>query len=496
MKTALDDLGLALERGDVASAQTAASTLKQELSAHTQIAAEVVHELRQPLVGIKAYAQLLGESVQGTQEPLSQLLAQVERMEQIISDYTRLATDKQAPKDLINLSGHIERARRFFALSPESALIQLEVELPEAAEIHGNGRLVEQLVLNLLNNAREAVSGKGRIRLSLRLEERAPILYVADWGPGIPAEMQKRIFEPYVTSKSRGSGLGLAVCRRIAQEHGAKIELCPPQTLPDGPSTVFRVAFPTSEVLPESRHRILVVDDEPIIRLLFRDMLSAEYDIVDVGTAEEALDELARSRFDLIISDQNLPGMSGLQLATEARRRDDSSRILLMTGRPTLPTAQQALQLGLLDYLLKPFEGLEQVSKKIRTALSEKPRAHHIPQNKRVDVYEDRPQLAAPIASALFELGMAPQLLRRPVAGGQEPPAAVLVSWELSFAPGVAGIELGRQMARGAPVIVVAEHLSMEMVLECLRGGASACLPRSAVDSAALSRELASALKA
>lgn len=495
MESPLDALRNALEDRDFTAAKAALEKVERSTAAAAQIAAEVLHELKQPLLGIKAYAQMLGEEG-APKGHIQQVVAQCERIEHIIADFTRIASDKPAPKQQINLSAHVLQAEHLFKLNPESARISLEVDTPPEVLIEGNGRLLEQLTLNLLNNARDAMNGLGRIKVVVTVENGVPALYVADWGPGIPPEMRERIFQPYITTKKRGSGLGLAVCQRIAREHDARIELVPPTSLRElhPPATVFKVTFANKAAVP-LRGRILVVDDESIIRMVFRDLMGKECEVVTAQTAEEALESLRAGPFDLIVTDKNLPDMSGLELAAEARRLNPDSRVILMTGYPSLVTAQQALELGVMDYLLKPFDEIKEVRAKIRSALTAPVPGRFQAKNKRVDVYEDNPESARRIKDALTLLGMEANILTQPVAGGTEPPAGVVMSWDFGPAYGKQAVDFAREVRRGAPFVVLAEHLTMETTLECLRSGAVACLPKNqSEDTQALSRELSKAL--
>jgi len=167
-----------------------------------------------------------------------------------------------------------------------------------------------------------------------------------------------------------------------------------------------------------------------------------------------------------------------------------------MTGYPSLITAQQALELGVIDYLLKPFDEIREVREKIRSALAAQPqtrapRAH----SQRVDVYEDNPASARQIVDALKMLGMESNVLTEATPAQGDPPAGLVVSWDFSPAHGKKAVELGRTLCRGAPFVVLAEHLTMDAALESLRGGAAACLPKLLSDVRALSRELNRALK-
>jgi nitrogen-specific signal transduction histidine kinase/CheY-like chemotaxis protein len=498
----LDVLLKAVEAGDLKGARAAAEVLSHGPGHNPmQLASEVLHELKQPLLGIKGYIQMLGEDP-GPHRPMVPLvLAQVERIEHIVSDFVRLATNRPAPKERLAVATHVREAVAQFQRNPDSARTQVDVDLAPGLEMVGSGRLVEQLLVNLLNNARDAMSGRGRIKVLGGREAGAIALYVADWGPGIAPEVRERLFEPYVTSRPRGSGLGLAVCRRIADEHHATIELVHGAVIAETPppATVFRVRFPSEiQSLATQRRRLLVVDDEPMILRIFRDLMGKECDVVEAETAEIGLGHLrAGAKFDLIITDKNLPGVSGLELAQEARRLDPSSRVMVMTGYPSLVTAQQALQLGVVEYLLKPFDDIREVREKIRGILATErtPASRPAPANRRVDVYEDNELSAKAISEALVHLGLEPHVMTEAVPGGQVPPFGVVVSWDFGPARGKAAVELGKSMSHGGPFIVLVEHLSMETTLEALRAGSAACLPKLLSDSRALSRELSRALK-
>ena len=351
-----------------------------------------------------------------------------------------------------------------------------------------------------MNNARDAAGPGGRVKVVVSREGVKPALLVADWGKGIAGGMREKIFEPFITTKDAGTGLGLVVCRRIAAEHQATLELALPSVVGDTPppATVFRVVFDTenASATPARKSRILVVDDEAVIRLMFKDLLGREHEVIDAATGEQALDALKNAGpFDLVLADKNLPGFSGLDLALEVKNHWPALKFMLMTGYPSLVTAQQSVELGLIDYLTKPFDDIKVVREKVRAALIAPIPAQRKTSNKRVDVYEDNPLSARQICDALALLGMTPNVITQMVAGGADVPAAVVVSWDFTPAQGIAAIALAKQHAPGAPFVVLAEHLTMDSAIESLRAGASACLPKLLSDVKALSRELQRALK-
>src|SRR6476661_1272598 len=115
-----------------------------------QLAAEVLHELRQPLLGIKAYAQMMVE--EGQKGPVQLLLQQVDRMEQIIGDFTRIASDKPVPKEKLDLSAQVQEAKKLFELNSDMSRLSVEYDLAPQVEVTASPRLMQQLTLNLMNN--------------------------------------------------------------------------------------------------------------------------------------------------------------------------------------------------------------------------------------------------------------------------------------------------------------------------------------------------------
>jgi len=461
------------------------------------LAAEVLHEVRQPLLSLKAWLQLVKEDPTRAL-PVDVLLAQVARIEHLVNDFTRLAANRPATREKLKLTVPVREAIAASQRPGQPGPLP-ELEVVFDVEVLGNLGLLMQLALNLINNARDASGPNGRVKVVVTREGVKPALYVADWGSGISPELRAKIFEPFVTTKDHGTGLGLAVCKRIAAEHKATLDLAPPTVLKENPppSTIFRLVFDTDTAanVTARRQRVLVIDDEAVIRLMFKDLLGKDYDLVEAATGEEALQVLTTKPVDLVLADKNLPGVSGLDVALEIRRRYPNVKLMLMTGYPSLVTAQQSVELGLIDYLVKPFDDIRIVREKVRAALLAPRHEPRKATNKRVDVYEDNPHSAKQIAEALTLLHMEPNVLTEAKPGGAEPPAAVVMSWDFTPAHGVAGVQFARSLSPGVPFVVLAEHLTMDSALESLRGGAAACLPKLLTDVKALSRELQRALK-
>ena len=219
--------------------------------------------------------------------------------------------------------------------------IEFRREFEGGDEISANPSELREVLVNLIFNALDAMPQGGRI--DLREFKRGPLIVVEvrDSGHGISSSLLDRIFEPFFTTKGpQGSGLGLAVSYGIIHRHGGEIEV----ESEEGRGTTFRLCFPQTRprvfssavthrqsTLPE--RRVLVVDDEQVVREVLVEMLTTLGQQVEaVDSAAAALEALERGRFDLMITDLSMPAMDGLTLAAEVRRRYPWMAIALTTG--------------------------------------------------------------------------------------------------------------------------------------------------------------------
>jgi two-component system NtrC family sensor kinase len=214
------------------------------------------------------------------------------------------------------------------------------------------------VLLNLIVNAQQALQEQvlpRRIRLTTRYD---PVMHrvcidVADNGPGIPAHLRARVFEPYFTTKPTGigTGVGLALSLGIVEAHGGQLTVdCPA----DG-GAVFSIALPVSIVETScagtsapakskaGRRTILVVDDEREIRETLAQILAGEqHRVVTAVSGREALERMATDHFDVILTDVRMPDLDGRALYQEIERRWPrlAGRVVFVTG-DTLSVALQ-----------------------------------------------------------------------------------------------------------------------------------------------------------
>ena len=225
----------------------AALVRAERLAAIGSVAAQITHEIRNPLSSIGLNAELLAEEIPADDERggearrlLGSIAREVDRLAEITEEYLRFArlpAPDLAPEDVSALLADLVS---FVRPELEGAGIEVRVDAePDLVAMVDDGQL-RQALLNLLRNAREAMAGPGVLSLVARRHGDGVELSVADTGPGIPATQQARIFDPFFTTKKRGTGLGLTLTGQIVAGHGGTIEL----SSAPGAGTTFTVRLP------------------------------------------------------------------------------------------------------------------------------------------------------------------------------------------------------------------------------------------------------------
>ncbi len=196
----------------------------ERLATIGQVAASIGHELRNPLAVMQTSVELLARRVpddERTAKHLRRLDDQITLCNTIISDLLELARDRAPERSPTDLAAVVHAAALSVPRAPDVTLVlKVDAALPTVAVDPGQFR---QLVINLVLNATQAIEGPGRIELRLYVEGRELVLVVEDSGTGISAEAEARLFEPLFTTRSSGTGLGLALCRRITEKHSGRI---------------------------------------------------------------------------------------------------------------------------------------------------------------------------------------------------------------------------------------------------------------------------------
>lgn len=485
------------------------------------MAGALIHELKQPLLGIKGYTQVLAESpLSEVKDKAALILAQVRRLEEAIERYRRFLRVDAAEVRHVSVASAVAEALKIVEPRLRAGGLQVTTavpaDLPAVNAVEGQ---VVQVLVNLVANACDALASAAirTIRVQARREGGWVSVFVADHGPGISRDVAGKLFTAFYTTKpaETGTGLGLYVSRSIAEAHGGTLELVGPESIeaasaqgPDPlvhpgappPSTVFRLRLPIADRSGASRASVLVVDDEEIVLNLMRDLLVPDgVEVATARTGDEGAAMLSARRFDLLITDKNLPGASGLELARLARQRHPECAVIVMTAYPSLESAQEGLAIGLLDYLEKPFPDIGEVRRKVREVLRgtrdrAEPKRPAEPSTRRILVVEDQDAFAPALLEAVALAGGMP--VRATSIGEAQriateaPLAGVILSLELRD-PAL-GPKAIRELKRpgNVPLLALQDAPSFEGTIAAIRMGAAACLPRALATAKALAKEL------
>jgi PAS domain S-box-containing protein len=197
----------------------------ERLSALGEMAARIAHEVRNPLVSIGAAAQVVAEELGETSPVIAEVTAiarEVRRLDAIVTDFLRFARPRRAERRTVDLANVIDET--IALVRPKATQHELSVVTERPLETRCDSDGMKQVLLNVLLNALEA-SPTGSIRVDASRFGDLVVLAVADRGPGVPESARRRVFDPFFSTKTRGTGLGLAVSKQIIDEHKGRIRL-------------------------------------------------------------------------------------------------------------------------------------------------------------------------------------------------------------------------------------------------------------------------------
>ncbi len=231
----------------------------ERLASLEAIASGMVHEIRNPLVSLKAFTQLLPTRFDDPEFRGSLVRVadrEISRIDELLERFRTLSSAQTQPMVLLDIMDPIQSTLELLQPEMEARKIRLRrVGEPPVHQVSGNASQVQQLLHNLSLNALEAMSEGGELTVRVAdLREaggNSLLVEISDTGPGIPADLVDKIFNPFVTSKSRGSGLGLAICSSIADAHRATLRV---RNHVGRPGCTFTIEFPLPEERPATIH--------------------------------------------------------------------------------------------------------------------------------------------------------------------------------------------------------------------------------------------------
>ncbi len=210
-----------------------------------EMAAGIGHEVRNPMTTVRGYLQMFQRKNNFAQyhDQLYTMIEELDRANSIITEFLSLAKNKKFELKLGNLNGTIHAL--FPLIEAESLRLghNINTDIGDIPPICYDDREIRQLVLNLVRNGLEAMEKNGCLTIRTYLANQEVVLEIQDTGTGIPEEILSEIGTPFITTKERGTGLGLSVCYKVAERHGAKIVV---KSSPEG--TIFSVKFPVPQI--------------------------------------------------------------------------------------------------------------------------------------------------------------------------------------------------------------------------------------------------------
>jgi two-component system NtrC family sensor kinase len=337
---------------------TRAQLLQSEkLSAVGEFVAGVAHELNNPLAAVVGFAEMLKDNEVDTKNRryLDMIHKSAQRCQKIVQSLLSFARRHQPERKPMSVNSLVEAVLEMLNYQLRTSNIKVVTQLdPSVPVVLADGHQIQQVLLNILNNARQALEGhpsSGQINIVTEASGENVRVVVHDNGPGISAENLLRIFDPFFTTKQvgQGTGLGLSLCYGILKEHGGNIT---PSSLP-GEGATFTIELPifhlagdvaeagrATERKPLNAHegagkKILVIDDEEAILQMLREKLTQSgYRVDTVSDGEHALNQLRQTNYDVTFCDWKMPGLNGRQIyeKIQATSPDQCRRIVFFSG--------------------------------------------------------------------------------------------------------------------------------------------------------------------
>jgi len=382
-----------------------------------QFLANTSHELRTPLHGIMNISSSIyareKERLEETSRNEMELIGTIsQRMSHLLDDLLDIVQLQEHRITLqlepMKIQAVVPGVLAMLTYMTEGKPIQMKMNIPESLpSVMADEKRFVQMMYNLLHNALKYTE-KGTITVVAEVRDGYAVIEVTDTGVGMDDETQSRIFAPYVQgangiSDGRGIGLGLSICKQLAELHGGTLSV----VSKPGEGSTFRFQLPLAgessitssrqadlseleaaaaiqtranfllaerpmenwfvpdelpTLLQDSPIHILAVDDDPINLNVLAGILSNEpYSVTTASSAQEALALLKTRQWDLLIADVMMPGMSGYELTREARRMYSVSElpVLLLTARSQAADIYTGFLAGASDYVTKPADALE-----------------------------------------------------------------------------------------------------------------------------------------
>ena len=360
----------------------------KKLEAIGTLAGGIAHDFNNILAAILGYGEMAQKgAAAGTplRRHVDQVVAAGMRAKSLVERILAFSRSGVGEREPVRVQQAVTEALDLVAASLPAHVDLVRRLKAEDAAVLGDATQIHQVVMNLCTNAAQAMKAEGPLTVALDVVEKgesmaatSPLasgryvrLRVSDAGTGIPASLLERIFDPFFTTKEIGvgTGLGLSMVHGIVTDLGGGIEV----ESRVGHGSTFTVYLPwqtATAAVPAARERaprgngdaiLLVDDEEPLVRLGEEALAELGYEPTGFTSAAAALEAFRADpgRFDIVLSDESMPDMTGSELAAEIRRLRPGTPILLMSGFVTPALQSRAQALGGIEVLGKPLVGRE-----------------------------------------------------------------------------------------------------------------------------------------
>ncbi len=356
----------------------------QKLESLGRLAGGVAHNFRNILQAVLGNSQFLQMAY--SQDALLQKITRiinesVKKGSNFIDSLLKFSRQDVEKEMLpINLKDVLDEAYRIISNTFDHR-IKIVTKIEDSLPMRGDHLSLNQVFINLCNNARDAMPGGGELTIEAKKDTEKVMVTISDTGCGMDEEIVKNIFDPFYTTKDigEGTGLGLSITHGIIEEHTGTVSV----SSQPNKGTKFTISFPIAEkfVQTESesplkiRHgkgqKVLIVDDEPeVLKSLENMVKSIGYEVDSARSGYKALEHYKTYKPDIVLLDWKMPVMDGETCAKKILKNDPAARIVIISGyqESAVNEEETGLKNDIKDFVLKPFD-IDEISKVISKAL-------------------------------------------------------------------------------------------------------------------------------
>ncbi|MBI3741468.1 MAG: response regulator [Chloroflexi bacterium] len=338
-----------------------------------QLSIGATHSLNNSFAAVLGRAQLLAErtrddEVRGELQEIQRTAATGAQVVRRLQEFARAPREEKfIPTDVNALMREAAEITRFYwrdQAESRGVVIDVVKDFSDVPPVLAHPRELREVMVEIILNAIEAMPRGGLITLSTQRKANNLVVSITDTGEGMPEATRRRVFDSFFTTKGdTHSGLGLSIAARVIAQHNGRFEV----TSQVERGTTFAITLPVLQgateepkkttLTPSEAANILIVDDEPTIRDVVAKFLAFRgHHVVVASSGAEGLTRFKENKFDLVVTDLGMPGMSGWEVAREIKKIKPKVLVVLMTGWSADLDSRKVKESGVDRVVHKPFE--------------------------------------------------------------------------------------------------------------------------------------------